>query len=205
MLHTLRPCHFADVDKALNSLFEFDEGSVVGNADDASLDVRTLRITVLGIKPRIRRELLKSERNALLVFVVLQNFDLDLIANVYKIFGVSEAPPGHVGDVEQAVQPAQVDKSPVLGQVLHDSGQDRALFQMLQRFGSLLLLLAFKELLARDDYVAALLVELDDGNVENLTLQPVQIADWTEIDLGTRKKRVRTVNVDCQPALDAVD
>src|SRR5215469_10707755 len=90
VFHALRPGHLADVDEALDSLLKFDEGSVVGHTDDASLDVSALGITMLGIKPRIRCELLESERNTLFVFVVLQNFDLDLIADVYQVFRVSK-------------------------------------------------------------------------------------------------------------------
>ncbi len=59
MLHALRPGHFADVDQAFDSLLQFDERSVVGHADDAAGNMRALGITMLGVKPRVRRELLK--------------------------------------------------------------------------------------------------------------------------------------------------
>ena len=47
MLHALRPGHFADVDEAFDALLEFDEGAVIGNADDAAVDVRAHGIAVL--------------------------------------------------------------------------------------------------------------------------------------------------------------
>src|SRR6201997_294405 len=71
--------------------FECDEGSVVGDTDDASGDVRARRITVLGVEPRIGRELLESQRDALFIFVVLENLDLNLIADVDQVLGVSQA------------------------------------------------------------------------------------------------------------------
>ncbi len=46
--------------------------------------------------------------------------------------GVIDATPGHVGDVEQAVDAAEVDERAVLGEVLDRAGDDHALFQGLQ-------------------------------------------------------------------------
>ena len=40
---------------------------------------------MLSVEPRIGRELFETERNTLLVFVVLQDFDLNLIANVDQV------------------------------------------------------------------------------------------------------------------------
>src|SRR5512141_2323777 len=139
MLHPLRPRHFADVDEAFDSLLEFYERAVVGHADDASADVRSLGIAVLRIQPWIRRQLLESERNALLIFVVLENLDLDLIAHIHQILGVSEASPRHVGDMEEPVKSTKIDERAVLSQILDNAGEDRALFQMLQRLGALLI------------------------------------------------------------------
>ena len=87
MLHPLRPGHFADVDQAFDALLEFHKCAVVGHADDASANMRATGIAMLSIEPRIRRQLLEAERNALLVFVELQDLDLDLIAHVHQIRG----------------------------------------------------------------------------------------------------------------------
>src|SRR5579872_465496 len=205
MLHALRPGHFADVDQAFNSLLEFHECSVVGHADHAAADVCALGIAMLGIKPRVRRELLESQRNALLLFVVLQNLDLNLIANVDQIFGVSEASPGHVGDVEQAVEAAQVNERAVFSEVLDHAGEDRSLFEMLQSLGALFILLAFEQVFTGDDDVAALLIQFDDRDFERLALHAIQVADGPEVDLGAGQESMRTENVDGQSALDAVN
>ena len=205
MLHALRPRHFADVDQAFDSLLEFDERSVVGHADDAAADVRALWIAMLGIEPRIRRELLESQRYALLVLVVLQNFDLNLVANIHQILGMGEASPGHVGDMQQAIEAAEIDEGAVLGEVLDHSGQYRTFFQMLEGLGALVGLLAFQQVLARDDDVAALLVQLDHRNFDRLALHAVEIANGPQIHLGAGKEGMRAVNVDGESALDAVD
>ena len=93
MFHALRPGHLADVDQAFNALFQLHERAVVGHTDHASANMCALGIAMLGIEPGVGRELLESQRNALLIFVVLQDLHLNLIANVDQIFGVSQASP----------------------------------------------------------------------------------------------------------------
>ena len=138
MLHALRPGHLADVDQAFDALLELDECAVVGHADDAAADVRADRIALGGVEPRVGRELLEAQRNALLVVVELQNLYLDLVANLDQVARMRQASPGHIGDMQQAVDAAQVDERAVVGQVLHRAGQDRVFVQVLQRLGALL-------------------------------------------------------------------
>ena len=155
------------MDQAFDALLEFDERAVVGDADDASADMRADRIAMRGIQPRVRRELLESQRNPLLVFVELQHLHLDLIADIDQVARMGEASPGHIGDVQQAVDSAQVHERAVLGEVLHHAGENRAFFQVLQGLRFLFVLFLFQQLLARDHDVAALLVELDDGDFDD--------------------------------------
>src|SRR3954471_18673921 len=76
VLHALRPGHLADVDQAFDALLEFDERTVVGGGDDATFNVSADGITIDSVEPRVRRELLEAERDALLFIVVLENFYL---------------------------------------------------------------------------------------------------------------------------------
>ena len=58
----------------------------------------------------------------------------------------------------------------------------------------------------REDHdVAALLVQLDDADFDLLTLQGIEIADRTQIDLRTRQEGAGAENVDRQASLDAID
>src|SRR5215510_13604289 len=121
MLHALRPGHFTDVNKPLDTLLEFYERAVIGDADHAASHVCAYRIAVLRIQPWIRRELFESERNSLLLFVELQNLHLDLIADIHEIARMREPSPGHIGDVQQSVNPAHINESAIFGEVLHHS------------------------------------------------------------------------------------
>ncbi len=126
---------------------------------------------------RIGCELLEAERDALLLLVELQHLHLDLIAHVDQVARMRQAAPAHVGDVQQAVEPAEVDECAVVGQVLHRARQDGALFERAERLFTLAGLLFFEDLFARDDDIAALLVQLDDAHVDRLADIGVQIAN----------------------------
>ena len=135
MLHPLGPGHLGDVDQTLDALLELDERAVVGDREDAAANLRADRVALGGVEPRIRRELLEAERDALLVLVELEDLDLDLIADVDEVARMRETAPAHVGDVEQAVEAAHVDERAVVGEVLDDAGEDRALFEGGERDG----------------------------------------------------------------------
>ena len=76
---------------------------------------------------------------------------------------------------------------------------------MLQGLRFLLVLYFFQYLLARDHNVAALLVQLDDGDFEQLSLDRVQVAYRAQIRLGARKECPHTHDFYRQAALDTLD
>src|SRR5882724_2486586 len=128
-----------------------------------------------------------------------------MVADVDQVFGVRQAAPGHIGDVQQAIQPAEIDERAVFGEVFHRAGEDRAFFEVRKSFRALGVDFLFQELFTRDDDVAALFVELDDGHVEGLALEGVEIVHRANIDLGTGKESAGAMDVDGDAALDAVN
>src|SRR5581483_114456 len=94
------------------------------------------------------------------------------------------------------------DERAILGQILDDAGQYRAFFQVLERLRTLLGLLFFQKLFARNHNVATLLIQLDDGNFENLPFDAVQVTDGAQIHLRAGKKRLCSLDVHGEPALD---
>ncbi len=190
------------MDEALDALLQLDEGAVIGDAEHAPFNPRADGIALGGIEPRIGRELLEAERDALLVFVELENLDLDLIADVDQIARMRESAPGHIGDVQQAVDPTQVDESAVVGEVLHGARQDHALFEVLQGLRAADRLLFLEDLFARDDDVAALLVQLDNADLNGLTDPGVEIAHRAQLQLRAGQERLNA-DVDREATLHA--
>ena len=117
---------------------------------------------------------------------------------------MADAAPRHIGDVEQAVDTAEIDEGAVVGDVLHHAAQHLALGERLERLLLLLGVLFFEQRLAREHDVAALLVDLDDAHPELLPAERVEVAHGPDIDLRAGKERA-DADVDRQPALDPLD
>jgi hypothetical protein len=62
--------------------------------------------------------LLESQRNPARFTIVLEHTHFDTIADVEHFRRMSDTAPGHVRDVEQAIDPAQVDEGSIIGDVL---------------------------------------------------------------------------------------
>src|SRR3989338_3686582 len=116
-----RPGHLGDVNQPLDAGLQLDEGPVVCEAHDAAGHLGSDRVLGLDDLPRIGAALLVAQRHAAGLFVEVQNHHLDLIAHLEDLRRVADAPPGHVGHVQQPIDPAQVDEGPVVGDVLHGS------------------------------------------------------------------------------------
>src|SRR5712664_1078081 len=204
VLDALRPAHLADVDEALDPGLHLDEGAVVGERDHLAGDARARRELLRRVCPGVLLDLLETQADALGGRIELEHDDPQLVADVEHLAGVPDASPGHVGDVQEAVDPAQVDESAVVGEVLDDAGEDRAFLELLEGVLLQLLALLLEEDAAGEHDVAALIVELDDLELVLLADQLIEIADRTEIHLRTRQERLHP-DVDGEAALHPAD
>ena len=82
---------------------------------------------------------------------------------------MSYPPPRHVGDVEQAIESAQVDEGAEVGDVLDDTFPDLPDQELLDQSFALSLALSLEDDAARNNDVATPLVELDDLELERLS------------------------------------
>ena len=85
------------------------------------------RITPRDVLPRIRAELLEPEAHARALAVELEDAHVDLVADLDHFGGMLDALPGHVGDVQQAVDAAEIHKGAVVGEIL-DGALDHGAF-----------------------------------------------------------------------------
>jgi hypothetical protein len=154
------------VNQTFDPPFELDEGAVVGDVGDSSGDARARRILLRHVRPRILRQLLGAQRHALGLAVELQDDDFDLVSDLHQVRRMVDAPPGHVRHVQEPVETAEVHERAIVGQVLDRAAENPALFEKLQGLLLAGLLLDLDDGLAREDDVAALLVDRDDLEVE---------------------------------------
>src|SRR5690606_8074746 len=197
------PVHLGDVHQALDALLDLDEAAVIGDVRHLAEDAGARRVAPRQVEPRVVAELLDAERHALALTVELEDLDVDLVADVHRLGRVLDPLPRHVGDVQQAVDAAEVDECTVVREVLHDAADHVAFLQALQQ----LLALGAVFLLAhgppRHHDVVASLVQLDDLKLEALAFEIGRIAHRSHVDQRPRQECPDVVDLDRETALDA--
>src|SRR5207249_10607865 len=203
--HVARPAHLGDMDQALDPRLELDERAVVGDRDDLSLHASPDRILGRHVLPRIGLQLLQAEADALALPVDVEDFDFDLLADMHHLGRVRHPAVAHVGDVEQAVHPAQVDEGAEIGDVFYDALPRLADLQLLHQDVALGLALGFEQDAAAHHDVAAALVELDDLELEALAQELVDVGHAPQGDLAAGKERVHPHQIHHHTAFDLLD
>jgi hypothetical protein len=196
------PVHFGNVHQAFDAFFQLSEAAVVGQVGHARHDAGVLWVTRLDSDPWIFAQLLEAQGNTVALAIVLQNLDIDLVANVDDFRWVLDTLPGHVGDVQQTIDATQIDECAVIGEVLDDTLDLLAFLQGLEQRFALGRVLGFKDAATGNDNVVALLIQLDDLELELFAFQVSGVAHWADIDQGTRQERTDAVNVDREAALN---
>src|SRR5690606_286401 len=199
----VRPIHLGDVHETLDALLDLDEAAVVSDVRDLAEQPRVRRIAAGEVRPRIRAELLQAERDAVALPVELEHLDLELLTDADDLGRMLDALPGHVGDVQQPIDAAQVDERAVIGQVLDDAAQHRAFLQVLEQRLALGAVFRLHDGAPRYDDVVALLVELDDLELERLPLERRRVADRAHVDERAGQERAHEIDVDREAAAHA--
>ena len=145
----------------------------------------------------------RPEADALALAVELEDAHFDLVADVDDFRRMLDALPRHVGDVQQAVDAAQVDERAVVGEVLDHALDDRAFLQLVEQSRALGAVFLLDDRAARDDDVVALLVELDDLELEDLAFEVARVAHRAHVDQRTGQERADEFDLDGEAALDA--
>src|SRR5579875_302764 len=199
----VRPVHLRYVHQALDAVLDLDEGAVVGDVRDAPEHAGVRRIAPANVLPRIGAQLLQAERDTRALAVELEDPHVDLVADLDDLGRMLDALPCHVRDVQQAVDPAEIDEGAVIREVLDRAAHHRAFLQVLHERGALGRELLLHDRPPRDDDVIALLIELDDLELERLALEVGGVAHRTHVDERARQERAHIVNLDGEAALHA--
>src|SRR5690606_7163954 len=133
------------------------------------------------------------------------DLDLDGLADRQHFVGVIDPAPRAVGDVQQAVDTAQVNERTVIGDVLDHALDHLALFELLDDFRTLFGTAFFEDGAARHDDIAAALVHLQDLERLGHVHQRGDVADRADIHLRARQERHGAIQIDGEAALDLVE
>src|SRR5450432_732448 len=195
------PVHLGDVHQHLDAGFDFDERAVIGDVGDLAEEARALRVAPRDADPRVFAELLEAQRHAVLLGVELEDLGGDLVADRQDFRRMLHAAPREVGDVQEAVDAAEVHERAVVGDVLHHALDDGAFLQRLEELLALDTRGLFHHRAAGDDHVVALAIELDHLELELLVLEVRGVLDGTQVDQGAGKEGADAVHHDGEAAL----
>src|SRR5438477_7943790 len=201
----LGPAHLGYMNKAFDAVFELDEGAIVGDVGDPSLDPGTWRIFGDGTLPGILVELLHAERDALRLGIDANDLHFDGLADREHVGGKIDPLPGDVGDMEEAIDAAQIDERAVVGDVLDHPVHHLAFGEVLHQLGALLGTGFLHDGAARDHDITAAAVHLEDLEGLRHIHQCADIADRPDVDLAAGQEGDGAAEVDRKAALDPAE
>src|SRR2546422_4768994 len=192
------------MDEAFHARLQLDEGAVIGQADDPALDPGADRVLGGNTHPGIGALLLQAERDAAGLAIVLEDHDLDAVADHVDLRWMADAAPRHIGDVEEPVDPAEVHEGAVIRDVLDGAVHELAFGEVRQGPLPALVARLLEQEPAGHDHVAAPLVDLDDLHGEGLADELFGVTHRMQVDLGAGQEGFYA-DVHHHPALDAAD
>ncbi len=195
------PRHFADVDQPLDPGFQLDKCPVGHDVHDLARVLAAHRILGLDVLPRAGRLVLERKRDLFLLFVDVEDVDLEFLIDLDHVARVLHAVPGHVRNVQQAVDAAQIDEGAELGDVLDDALANLARFDCREQFTLQPRAIFLQQFPSGDDDIPPHLVDLEDHAL-NFFVDVIADVRWpANIDLAGGQEDV-DADVDQQPALD---
>ena len=109
--------------------------------------------------------------------------------------------PAHVGDMQQAVEAIEVDERAEVREVLDHAGANLADLHAREQCAALVFTLLLDQLTTRENDIVALLVDLDDFELESFAEVFIEVAGRDDVDLRGGEEGV-DADVDHQAALD---
>ena len=132
-------------------------------------------------------------------------FTLHGLADGQHLGRMIDAAPGDVGDMQQAVDAAEIHEGAVVGDVLDDAVDDLPLFEVGDDLVTLLGAALLEHGAARDDDIAAAAIHLQDVERLRHVHQRADVADRTDVDLAARQEGHGAVEIDGEAALDLIE
>ena len=193
-----------DVHQALDAVLDGDEDTELDDLGDLALDDLAGNVGASEALPRILLSRLQGQGDTLTVEIDVEHLDGDLVADLDDLGRMVDVLPGQLGNVDQAVNTAEIDESAEVNDGGHHALTDLALLELGQE-GLADLGLGLLEVLATgQDHVVAVLVELKDLGLDLLADVRGEVADATHLNEGGRQEATQT-DVDDEAALDGFD
>ena len=113
-----------------------------------------------------------------------------------------DALPGHIGDVQQAVNTTEVNEGTVVGEVLDHTLNFQTFLQGAEQLLTLSTVFSFQNAATGDHHVVALLIQLDDFELKLFAFQVRGIANRTDVNQRTGQERTDRRDVNGEAAFN---
>ena len=119
------------MNQTFNTVFEFYKCTVISDVGYFSGVNFTDFVFVGNVLPWVGFKLFHTQRNSLVVFVELDNLNFNSLADRQNFCRMIDAFPRNVGNVQQAVNTAEVNKCTVIGNVFNHALENGTFFQVI--------------------------------------------------------------------------
>ena len=130
----------------------------------------------------------EAQGDLLALGINLQDHYLDLFVDLYDFRRMADPAPAHIGNVQQPVQAAQIYKRAKLGDILDDALTQLAFFQGSHQLALGLGAAFLDNFAARDNDIAAFLVNLENLRFDLFADELANIARPTNVYLAGGKE-----------------
>src|SRR5712692_424800 len=200
----LGPRHLGHVQQPRDPVLQLDERTVVGQTHDRAAHAAAHTVAFDDRLPGVRDELLHAQGHPFAFRVIFQHDDFDLLTGSHYFRGVSDTAPGHIGNVQQPVDPAQVNERAIIGNALHRPFQDDPFLQQLESFLTQSVTFLLQHRAAGHHHIGAGTVIFEYGESALTAHKTVEVADRTKINMRARQKR-RHPDINLEPPLHFAD
>ena len=156
------------MNQAFNTLFDFNKGTVIFNADNFTSNLGADRVVFGGVGPGIFFELFDAQGNPLPFGVVFDNLNINGLADIDALTRMVDPAPGDIGNMEESVKAAKIDESTIIGDVFNDTFNGSPFLEFFQELLFHALANLFQNYPAGDNDIVAFLIMFK--NPELITL-----------------------------------
>ena len=195
---------FGDVNQTLDAFFDPHECAERHQLGDLAGHNLANSVGAGENAPRIFLGCLERQGYPLAVQIHIQHLDGYFVADSNNLGRVIDVLPRQLGNVNQAVDPAQVHEGTKVDDGGHHALAHLALLQLVQEFGTHLGLGLLQPSPARQNNVVALFVEFDDFGFDLLADVGVKVADAAHFDEGCGQEAAQS-DVEDEAAFDDFD
>ena len=183
------------MDKTFHTGHDLHKSAVVSDDDHFTFDLVTNLQIGIEFLPRLRSELFETQGDTFLTFFEVEDNDVDLLVELNHFGRMVDTAPREVGDVDKAVQTAEIDECTVRNNVLDSTFEDLSDFEFADDFSFLSFDFSLDEGLVGNDDILVVVVDLHNLELHGLADIDVKVADLLHINLRTRQEGFDTENV----------